>query len=338
MLGRFFQTLYGGCKFAAYQRKRGMAKRIVISDESVNCYGTWISTGGLYISQYEKNPVLLWMHWRGVIIGCIKDIKKEDGRVTGEPWFDEVREESRQAKAQWEKGTLRMASANVEVLEYSDSPELVKPGQYRATVTRSKLIEVSMVDIGGNDNALPLVLSHEGTELKLAAGEDNASLPLLINNTQKSNEQMDFKAIALKLGLPETATENEILSTIEVLLGYKTANEQLRKEKEEMQLAGITAAVESAITERRITAEKKNHFIALGKQVGLESLKLTFEAMNPAQKPTDIIHKTGGNGSAPEYKKLSDVPADKMMELRNNDKTTYMKLYKAEYGVDCPNY
>lgn len=314
-----------------------MAKRIVISDESVNCYGTWISTAGMDISQYEKNPVLLWMHWRGVIIGCIKDVKKEDGRVTGEPYFDGVREVSKQAKAQWEKGTLRMASANVDVLEYSDAQELVKPGQYRATVTRSKLTEVSMVDIGGNDNALPLILNAEGKELKLAAGEESESLPLLINNTQKPDEKMGFKAIALKLGLPETATETEILSTIEVLLGYKTANEQLRQEKEQMQLAGITAAVESAITERRITAEKKDHFIALGKQVGLESLKLTFEAMNPAQKPTDIIRPAGG-GTASEYKKLSDVPADKMMELRNNDKSTYMKLYKAEYGVDCPNY
>lgn len=144
-----------------------------------------------------------------------KGIKKEDGRVTGEPYFDEVREESKQAKAQWEKGTLRMASANVDVLEYSDAPELVKPGQYRATVTKSKLTEVSMVDIGGNDNALPLILNVQGKELKLAAGEESESLPLLINNTQKPDEQMDFKAIALKLGLPETATENEILSSIE---------------------------------------------------------------------------------------------------------------------------
>lgn len=149
---------------------------------------------------------------------------------------------------------------------------------------------------------------------------------------------MDFKAIALKLGLPETATENEILSSIEVLLGYKTANEQLRKEKEEMQLAGITSAVDTAITERRITAEKKDHFIALGKQVGLESLKLTFEAMTPTQKPTDVIRLSGGNSVSGEWKKLSDVPADKIMELRTNDKATYMKLYKAEYGVDCPNY
>lgn len=315
-----------------------MGKRIVISDESVNCYGTWISTAGMDISQYEKNPVLLWMHWRGVIIGCIKDIKKEGDRVTGEPWFDEVREESKQAKAQWEKGTLRMASAGVDIIEVSEAPEYVKPGQYRATITKSKLTEVSMVDIGGNDNALPLMLNIQGKELKLAAGEESEYLPLLINNTQKSDEQMDFKAIALKLGLPETATENEILSTVEVLLGYKTANEQLRKDKEQMQLAGITAVVDSAISERRIMAEKKNHFVELGKKVGLESLKLTFEAMTPAQKPTDVIRLSGGNPVSGEWKKLSDVPADKIMELRTNDKPTYMKLYKAEYGVECPNY
>ena len=53
-----------------------MAKRIVISDESVNCYGTWVKTEGADISQYERNPVLLWMHWRGIIIGCIKDVRK----------------------------------------------------------------------------------------------------------------------------------------------------------------------------------------------------------------------------------------------------------------------
>ena len=315
-----------------------MGKRIVISDESVNCYGTWISTEGMDISQYEKNPVLLWMHWRGVIIGCIREVKKEEGRVTGEPWFDEVREESRQAKAQWEKGTLRMASANVEVLECSNAPDLVKPGQYRATVIRSRLTEVSMVDIGGNDNALPLILNSDGKELKLAAGEESEILSLLIDNTQKSDEKMDFKAIALKLGLPEAATEKEILSTIEVLLGYKTANEQLRKEKEQMQLAGITAAVESAIAERRITAEKKNHFVEVGKKVGLESLKLTFEAMAPVQKPTDFIRLAGKDQATSDYKKLSDVPDDMMMELRDNYKETYMKLYKAEYGVDCPNY
>lgn len=316
-----------------------MAKRIVISDESVNCYGTWVKTDGVDISQFERNPVLLWMHWRGVIIGCIKDIHKEDDKITGEPYFDEVREESKLAKQQWEKGTLKMASANLEVTETSDAPELIKPGQYRATVARSKLIETSMVDIGGNDNALPLILSYKGQELKLAAGEASDNLPLLTNNNNQ-RKKMDYKAIALKLGLPETAEENEILSSIDVLNGYKSANQQLQQEKEQMQLASITEAVETAIGEKRILSEKKQHFIEVGKKIGLESLKLTFAAMTPMQKPMDLIHPNGGgSGSISlDWKRLSDVPADKMEELRNDDKATYMKLYKAEYGVDCPNY
>lgn len=317
-----------------------MAKRIVISDESVNCYGTWVKTEGVDISQYEKNPVLLWMHWRGIIIGCIKDVRKEGDKITGEPYFDEVREESKLAKQQWEKGTLKMASAHFEVLETSDAAELIKPGQYRATAVRSKLIEVSMVDIGGNDNALPLMLSFKGEELKLSAGEENDSLPLLNNNkNQKKEEKMDYKAIALKLGLLETAGENEILSSIDLLLGYKTANQQLQQEKEQLQLSAITQTVKEAVAKHLILAEKETHFIELGQKVGIDSLKLTFDSMTPIQKPLNLINTTGGGSSISlDWKKLSDVPVDKMEELRNNDKPTYMKLYKAEYGVDCPKY
>lgn len=317
-----------------------MAKRIVISDESVNCYGTWVKTEGADISQYERNPVLLWMHWRGIIIGCIKDVRKEGDKITGEPYFDEVREESKLAKQQWEKGTLKMASAHFEVLETSDAAELIKPGQYRATAVRSKLIEVSMVDIGGNDNALPLMLSFKGEELKLSVGEENDSLPLLNNNNnQKNEEKMDYKTIALKLGLLETAGENEILSSIDLLLGYKTANQQLQQEKEQLQLSAITQTVKEATAKHLILAEKETHFIELGKKVGIDSLKLTFESMTPIQKPLNLINTTGGGSSMSlDWKKLSDVPADKMEELRNSDKPTYMKLYKAEYGVDCPKY
>lgn len=322
-----------------------MAKRIVISDESVNCYGTWVKTDGADISQYERNPVLLWMHWRGVIIGCIKDIRKEEDRITGEPYFDEVRDESKLAKQQWEKGTLKMASANFEVLETSDAAELIKPGQYRATATRSKLIEISMVDIGGNDNALPLVLSYKGQELKLAAGEDNTSLPLLNNKPQKENQMNDYKTIALKLGLPETATEADILGEITLLHGFKNANATLRQEKEQMQLAAITQLVDTAVEERRIKEDKREHFITLGTSVGVESLKLTFSAMSPVQKPLDLIAgAAGASGSstnmtlAANWKKLSDVPEDKRGELRENDKPAYMKLYRAEYGIECPKY
>ena len=80
-----------------------MSARIRISDETLNCYRTWVKTDGVILEQFQKNPVMLWMHWRGMIIGLIKNIKVENGEITGEPYFDEVREESKLAKQQWEK-------------------------------------------------------------------------------------------------------------------------------------------------------------------------------------------------------------------------------------------
>lgn len=316
----------------------------------MNCYGTWVKTDGIDSTQYEKNPVLLWMHWRGNIIGTIKNFKVENGEITGEPCFDEVRDESKMAKQQYELGSLRMCSPNFDIIEMSEEPEFLKPGQTRPTVTKCKLIEVSMVDIGGNDDAL--VLSYQGNQLKLAAGEENDALPLLKINSGKNDPHidksetktettMDYKVIALKLGLPETATENEVLGAISILLGYKAANEVLQGEKESLQLLNVTQVVDNAIAGRKISAEKKAHFIALGKTVGIESLQLTFDAMNAVVKPTDVLGGRGGNmtlAGAGDWKKLSDVPSDKLMELRDGDKATYMRLYRAEYGVDCPKY
>ena len=163
---------------------------------------------------------MLWMHWRGIIIGNIRDLKVEGAEITGEPYFDEVRDESKLAKQQWDKGTLKMCSPYFEIVESSDDPVLLKPGQTRPTITRCRLMEVSMVDMGGNDDNI-VMLSYRGDELKLATGEDCTALPLLKtdggqtppSNNSKTKETMnaDFKAIALKLGLPETAVSPVLL-------------------------------------------------------------------------------------------------------------------------------
>ena len=98
-----------------------MGKRIRISNETLNCYGTWVRTDGVDLSQYERNPVLLWMHERGCVIGMVKDIRRENGEITGEPWFDDVREESRMARQQWEKARCAWDRP---ISTYSNSPKI----------------------------------------------------------------------------------------------------------------------------------------------------------------------------------------------------------------------
>ncbi len=83
-----------------------------------------------------------------------------------------------------------MASAGLEPTETTPDPALVLPGQTRETVTRSKLIEVSIVDIGGNDEALQLY-GQEGKLLKLAAGEDSPGLPLLHERKEADPESVN---------------------------------------------------------------------------------------------------------------------------------------------------
>ena len=322
------------------------SRKVRISNSTLNQYGTRILTEGVDLEQFKKNPILLWMHsraWGGrkddvLPIGHVEDIQIEGDDITGVLVFDEKDEFAMKLAQKWDDGILKMVSPNLDIIAIDESQELALPGQTRATITKSKLIELSVVDIGGND--ANMVLSKDGKQLKLSEGGDGIDIPLLASsiNNKKEENKMDFKTIALKLGLPETATETEILGKIAILLGFQTANETLRQEKEQLQLAGITQVVDAAIAERKILADKKDHFISLGKAAGLESLKLTLAAISPVAKPNEIIGGGAGNiqlAGAENWKKLSEVPADKLSELRENDKPTYMKLYKAEYGIEC---
>lgn len=67
-------------------------KRVRISNESVNSYGTRVLTSGINIEQYNRNPVLLYMHERGQVIGLVRDLRVENDELTGELVFDEATE------------------------------------------------------------------------------------------------------------------------------------------------------------------------------------------------------------------------------------------------------
>ena len=134
------------------------------------------------------------------------------------------------------------------------------------------------------------------------------------------------------LSLPENATEEQVHTAIAAL--KKKADNA-----EALTLAAITSQVETAIREHRITADRKDFFINLGKTSGADALRQTLELMQPARKPIDMINR---ETDAPQpqghatYAKLSDVPEAERKKMRSENPGEYMKLYKAEYGVECP--
>lgn len=318
-------------------------KEAIISTERINSYGSRVLTAGIDLSQYEKNPIVLYMHRRGrkedMPIGIMTNLRVENGILYGTPKFDDDTEDERNISKKWDRGTLRMLSAGLDVLEWSEDPAMLVAGQTRPTVTKSKLIEVSVVDIGSNDDALQVGLYHEGKLLTLAAGEESDHLPLLSRTETESgdetpatspedeqnpnNNSNNMEKILLKLGLAPGATEDEAVAAIG----------RLQEEKNTITLARITDAVDTAVKEKRITADKKDKYLSLGKQIGLDSLNALFADMTPAQKPLDLVKPAGGSGSPTDVKLTwATATADQLADLRDNNREEYVRLYREHFG------
>ena len=243
-----------------------MAKTFVLSDESVNSYGFWVLTSGIDLKQFKKNPVMLWNHFRAfrgttdevLPIGKWENIRIENGQLLADAAFDQNDKFAKKIEAKVEAGIINMASIGLIPIATSEDKAYLKQGQTRATVTKSKLREASVCDIGSNDNALALY-DVEGNFVNLSAGGENP-VKLLTNNTNK------MENIALKLGLQATATESDMLSSIQVLKDEVAS--ALTLSAETLTKLGIdqkeisTASIETAVTNLSARAETAEQTLA----------------------------------------------------------------------------
>jgi hypothetical protein len=317
-----------------------MPKETVISNSSLNSYGFRVLTSGIDLTQYQRNPILLWMHSRAIWgrtddvlpLGRMENLRVDGDNLIGTPVFDENDEFARKIKAKWESGILKMVSAGLRVIDESDDPAVLVQGQRYATVTKCKLLEVSIVDIGANDDAIVLY-DDQDRRINLSQGDNGVCLtPINNQNIHLNTNEMELKQIALALGLAESATEQEVLARAGQLCKDAGEVAKLRKAAEEQQNEALAALVDSAVSEGRFAADKRNHFLELGKKVGLKALQETIDLMKPAQRPSTVINPA--NPGSGEYKKLSDVPADKLEALRSQQPDKYKQLYQAEYGFE----
>lgn len=304
-------------------------KQVRLTDDSLNSYGTRILTAGMDIEQYSKNPVLLYMHERGTVIGTMKDIEKRDGEIVGTPVFDECTELSKRCKEQWSKGSLKMVSVGIDILEWSDSPEHLMEGQTRPTVTKSKLFEVSIVDIGANDNAI--TLRHEGQTLELSADGD-CPLPLLTlnhNNMEALQEEFDeLKASHEAL----TATHEEMKASLEALTAENAELKAKIAEAEELNLAkAVEVEVDKAISEQRILATAKEKFMELGKKMGVEDLQTLLASITPRQTlASQISTEPEKTYTAKDWDEMDRKGT--LAQFKKDQPEKFEELYKAKFG------
>lgn len=328
----------------------------------MNGRGFRILTGGIGLVRYEKNPVLLYMHERGTVIGQMRDLRIEDGALTGEPWFDEATDLSRQLKEQYEAGSVCACSMGVDVLdvvEIADEP----------TVTSCELFEVSLVDVPENANTV--TLRHEGASIDVpelvtlakggVTGDDGGNgggaadgdaleeIGVLLGlDNEDGTSVLDgasivagVKALLSKVSALESSSA--ALETVNAeLVRVSGELSALQAEHDRVTLSHIEKAVSRAIDEQRIVAGRRSYYVELGKKVGLDVLEgILADIPRPGRIIETLVRSDGDGGvggvtrsSGPDgWKKLSDVPLSDLVMLKKEDPSLYAALYEAEYGV-----
>lgn len=320
--------------------------KVVISNQSLNSYGSRIMTAGIDIKQYEKNPIVLWMHIRPVIgskeeplpIGRMENIRVEGENLVGDIVFDEKDDFARKIKGKYDDGFLNMVSAGLDIVELSEDEQYLLPGQTRMTVVKSKLREVSCVDIGANDDSLvDTTLYYKEQVIDMNKNEQaNEVIPLLKNRLDNNNKKVKKMNEILKaLNLKEGATEEMAVKAINSLKEKAARGEEVEKLFNQEKEKRIELMVSKAVEEKKIDADKKDQFINIGKTSGEEALAMCLSQMQPRvledvqQAIEDKKAKIKIELTAEMWDKLDKE--GKLYDLKKNDSQTYEKLFEAKF-------
>jgi hypothetical protein len=296
----------------------------VLSDDSVNRYGFRVSTEGIQLDNFLKNPVMTVNHYYGDggsgNIGHWEGLRKEGGRLIGRPVFDDTDPMAQRMKAKVLNGHVRAASIGFDPKKVSDAPGDLVQGQVRGTVTECELLEVALVDVPGNANAVRLSALWGG------GGLDEKIPVINLGATPKSIKSMsELSKIAQSLGLPADATEEQVVQKIE---GIKS------KALEDTLSLGRSKGL--------VTAENEADYRTLG-MAQPEALKAIVEkaAAKPEAKPevtvTGILKTLSGMGGTPaaddrsqwSFDDWSRKDPDGLLQLKSTDNNRYVALARA---------
>ena len=315
--------------------------KLIWTDEQLNSYGFWVLSSGIDMKRFDKNPIMLFNHhrsWEGktdeiLPIGRWENYNvDENGLMTAEPVFDTKDAFAAKIADKVSGGFLSACSIGIRIIEVSEDKKFLKKGQTRPTVTKCELREVSIVDIPSNPNAAGIVLYDDNDKVISLSDGDDTGLLRLIKTTNKN-----MKEIALKLGLPESATEDEVLAKLNdqasQIATLKTERDNavaelnsLKEKAAETRKAEATSLVDAAIKEGRIDVSKKTEYLKLF-EADHESAKAVLLSI-PVRTPINSRVVTVDGSS---YENMSWDEIDRKGLLKEL-KEKYPDLYRKKLG------
>lgn len=143
-------------------KEDGIIPLAVASDSSIDRDGDIIVASGLDTSNYERNPVVLYAHdYRSDPIGKTIAIKKEGERVLFTPQLAvDISERAKMYFEMVKDGILNAFSIGFIPKEWTDRQNA--DGSYTRIFTKTELLEISLVPVPANSNALVLAREYAG--------------------------------------------------------------------------------------------------------------------------------------------------------------------------------
>ena len=267
----------------------------VVSDESLNKYGTRVLTDGIDLSEFRENPVLFWNHKRDddgffgtsaknhYPIGRWENLRIEEGKLIADAVLDLKDTTGAKVAQKIRDGFINAASIGIEVHGMSENPDMLLAGQTRPTITDSKLLEISIVDIPANGNALKL--SYQGEIVRFDVNEDidklNKIIPIMENNATEQTPQ----------NVGEIVT-NAVQSFFDKLkASFNLVPKEETKDPEQKQ-ADLFVELNASLQEIKLPEVKDNSDVIAELKASNEKLQEQFAAMQ-----TELITLKGQKSS-----------------------------------------
>jgi hypothetical protein len=331
-------------------------KRFVLVSNQVNNYGYRVDTAGMDLVQFEKNPILLFMHNRAfgsnkdqiLALGHMQDLQREtNGDITGVPYFSDKDEFAMQVYHKVADGTYRMCSIGFEAIETSDDITQLMPGQRYATITKSKLKEVSIVDIGADDNALCLYAN--GNLLRLDDSNNSHSIIPLINKNKNTQMSKELTPMLMLVGLPADGTIEQLVQKVTEL---KQAGEQASTELDNAKQQIVTlndtigslnqaakdteveALLTLAVDARKITVAQKPFYKEMGHS-NIDNLRQLFDSMPALPSIQSQLKPEVDGGDKLLTLSYSDAhKTGKLALIKEKYPEYYKQIFKEKYGKE----
>ncbi|MDY0102820.1 MAG: hypothetical protein RBS07_07750 [Lentimicrobium sp.] len=299
---------------------------ITLSTEDLNSYGTWLPLSGANLEHFMKNPVMFYDHRTyDKPIGHWENIHMSNGKLVGTPVFDEGDPEAVNVKRKYENGDIKGASLGLDILELSDEPAYLKPGQTRPTVKKYSVFEASLTPLPNNTNCLQL---RRG-QMQLSGTDNRVAIDAILPPITIKPNPINMEKIALKLGLGKEASEEQICQKIDEMAKAQGRELVLSKFVKEQSAAIAPEAKE--VFDGLIDSDPEN---------ALKVLKLSRQTEKPAEGPeektkvSDMLKATL-SATQKEQKQETDKETfdylqkhdpQKLMSLKRSDPAKFQKL------------